>query len=105
MSWYLVIRRMQETPDGWKDLVEDHLTWMRSLHEDGSVIMSGPSTDLRLGIYVMRAQDASKARAVALRDPLLRSGGASVEIIEWQLHQVLGVGVFEENALDLRLAD
>jgi len=93
MSWYLVIRRMQETPDGWKD------------HEDGSVIMSGPSTDLRLGIYVMRAQDASKARAVALRDPLLRSGGASVEIIEWQLHQVLGVGVFEENALDLRLAD
>jgi uncharacterized protein YciI len=98
MNWYLVIRRMGEPPASWASLIDAHLAWLHAMHDQGVIVMSGPSTDLSLGIYVMRAKDAAEATRLAGADPLLRTAGSALELIEWQLHQILGIGAFSTTA-------
>lgn len=98
MNWYLAIRRMAEPPQSWRDLIPDHLAWLKARHDEGTIIMSGPSTDSRLGIYIMRVPDTREATEIVNGDPLLRSPGATVEITEWQLHQIMGIGPFSTGS-------
>lgn len=98
MNWYLAIRRMREPPAAWADRLTAHLAWLRAMHDRGVVVMSGPSADLSLGIYVMRAENAAEANRLASGDPLLQSQGATIELTEWRLHQVLGIGGFSAEA-------
>ena len=99
MNWYLAIRRMTEPPASWKDLLPAHLEWLKAMHDQSSIIMSGPGTDPSLGIYVMRAPDVAEARRIVNADPLLQSPGATVEVTEWQLHQIMGTGPFDTGAV------
>lgn len=94
MNWYLAIRHMDGSPASWADRLDAHLAWLHALHNQGTIVMSGPSTDLSLGIYVMRAENALEATRLASSDPLLRAPGATLEVTEWQLHQILGIGAF-----------
>jgi uncharacterized protein YciI len=98
MNWYLVIRRMSEPPASWAGRLDAHLAWLHAMHDRGTIIMSGPSADLSLGIYVMRAGSAPEATRLASSDPLLQAPGATLEVTEWQLHQVLGIGAFSTGA-------
>ncbi|HEX6521272.1 MAG TPA: YciI family protein [Streptosporangiaceae bacterium] len=98
MNWYVAIRRMREPPASFASRLDAHLTWLKAMHEQGTIIMSGPSTDLSLGIYVMRARNTAEAGRLASADPLLKSPGATLEVTEWQLHQILGVGAFSVSA-------
>jgi uncharacterized protein YciI len=94
MNWYLAIRRMREPPASWAGRLDAHFAWLQAMHDQGTIIMSGPSADHSLGIYVMRARDTPEATRLASADPLLGSPGATLEVTEWQLHQVLGIGAF-----------
>jgi uncharacterized protein YciI len=97
MNWYLTIRRMQQPPASWADTLNAHLSWLHTMHNQGTIIMSGPSADLSLGIFVMRAQNAAEATRLASGDPLLRSPGATLEVTEWRLDQILGIGQFSTD--------
>ena len=95
VNWYLAIRRMTEPPASWRDLLPAHLAWLKDMHDTGTIIMSGPGTEPRLGIYIMRAPGSAEATRIVHADPLLQSPGATVEVIEWQLHQIMGIGGFD----------
>lgn len=60
MNWYLAIRRMTEPPASWRDLLPAHLAWLKDRHDTGTIIMSGPGAEPRLGIYIMRAPGAGR---------------------------------------------
>ncbi len=94
MNWYLAIRHMQEPATSWSDRLDAHLTWLHGMHDRGTIVMSGPSADLSRGIYVMRAESAAEATRLLGEDPLLQTPGATLEVTEWQLHQILGIGAF-----------
>src|SRR5690349_3918337 len=94
MNWYLAIRHMPEPMASWADRVDTHLAWLHGMHDRGTIIMSGPSADFSRGIYVMRAESTSEATRLLGDDPLLQVPGATLEVTEWQLHQVLGIGAF-----------
>ncbi|MFE5096371.1 YciI family protein [Streptomyces sp. NPDC056638] len=79
--------------------LEEHLAWMRGQHERGSVLISGPSSDGTTGLYVARARSRSDAEVIAQSDPLVRDGQATIEITEWHVHQMLGIGPFDVDAL------
>jgi uncharacterized protein len=98
MNWYLAIRRMTQAPPSWRDLLPAHLAWLKDMHDTGTIIMSGPATDPRLGIYIMRAPAIAQATRIVHADPLLQSPGATVEVIEWELHQLMGIGAFDAGA-------
>lgn len=99
MNWYLATRHMTQPPASWRDLLPDHLSWLKDRHDEGSIFMSGPSADTSMGIYVMRAPDVGTATRIVNGDPLLRSPGATVQVISWQVHQIAGIGPFDTGAL------
>jgi uncharacterized protein YciI len=73
--------------------VIEHLAWMRRQHERGTALISGPSSDGATGIYVLRVSSHEDAVALAATDPLA-GDGVQVEVIEWDVHQILGIGSF-----------
>jgi hypothetical protein len=52
-----------------------------------------------VSVYLVRAADEGAAAAIASADPLTASGMCDFELIEWDVHQVMGVGPF--TAADL----
>ena len=51
---------------------------MRGQYVRGTVLISGPSAD-----------------ALAATDPLVQDDQTSIEVIEWDVHQILGIGSFD----------
>lgn len=99
MKWYLVIRRGTVPVTERRRAIEQHLAWMRDMHEQGTVLISGPSADRTMGLYVVRAPSRSDAEAIAHSDPLARRGESAIDVIEWNVHQMLGIGPFELDSL------
>jgi uncharacterized protein YciI len=96
--WYLALRRDLQPRDTWTVSLDDHLAWMREQHERGSILLSGPSADRALGIYLIRANSRAAAEQIAAGDPFTAAGHCGFELIEWEVHQVLGVGPFSSAA-------
>jgi len=96
--WYLALRRNLQPRDTWTVSLDEHLAWMREQHERGSIILSGPSTDRALGIYLIRATSRPAAELIAASDPFTAAGHCAADLIEWEIHQILGVGPFSEAA-------
>ncbi len=92
-GFYLVLRH--DTPSNKnRASVAEHLAWMRAQHDRGAVLISGPSADGALGIYVIRAGSHEHATALAATDPLAAADGVRVEVIDWNVHQIMGIGSF-----------
>ncbi len=53
--WYLIHRKPIRPREKWTVGLDQHLVWMKQQHEDGRVLFSGPTSDRKLGIYVIRA--------------------------------------------------
>ena len=94
MNFYLVLRHHPSPIDDHARVIE-HLSWMRRQHEGGTVLISGPSADGTAGIYVLRAPSSKDAAALAAADPLAQGGRVRVEVIEWDVHQIQGIGSFD----------
>jgi uncharacterized protein YciI len=94
VNFYLVLRHHASPIDDDAGLIE-HLAWMRDQHERGSVLISGPSADGTAGVYVLRAPSRKDADALAAADPLAQDDRVRVEVIEWNVHQILGIGSFD----------
>jgi hypothetical protein len=60
-----------------------------------TVLISGPSSDGMTGIYVLRVASREGASGLAASDPLARDDRVRIEIIEWDVHQLLGIGSFD----------
>ncbi len=94
MEFYLVLRHHAAPIDDQAAVIE-HLVWMQDQHERGTVLISGPSSDGAAGIYVLRMASREEASALASSDPLAQDDLVRVEIIEWNVHQILGIGSFD----------
>lgn len=94
MNWYLAIRRGVQPPADER-VIERHLEWMRAQHDAGVILISGPSSDYSMSLCVLRASSRQAAAEIAAQDPLAQDEDAATEIIEWEVHQVLGIGPFD----------
>jgi uncharacterized protein YciI len=92
VNFYLVLRHHTAPIEDHARVIE-HLAWMRGQHERGTVLISGPSPDGATGIYVLRVPSLEDAAALTATDPLV-GDGVRVEVIEWDVHQILGIGSF-----------
>jgi len=98
--WYLIQRRPVRPREEWTVSLDQHLAWMKEQHENGRILFSGPSADRKLGIYVIRAASRAEAERLAASDPYTKAGFCAFDIIEWEVHQILGAGPF--TAAELR---
>ena len=92
--WYLTLRRPVKPREEWTVTLDQHLVWMKQQHERGTILFSGPTTDRKYGIYVIRAANRTEAEEIAAGDPYTAAGFAAFELLEWEVHQIMGVGPF-----------
>lgn len=99
--WFLCMRRPLIAREQWTTTLDQHLQWMRSQHEQGRIVLSGPGVvdGERLGMYLIRAASRAEAESIASGDPYTVAGHTRFELIEWEIHQILGIGPFSTAAL------
>jgi uncharacterized protein YciI len=95
MTFFLCLRHPVRPRAEWTVNLREHLDWMRLRHADGSVVMSGPSRDLSVSIYLIRADSLESAEAIAAADPFTAGGDCRYEVYDWDVHQIMGAGDFE----------
>jgi len=96
--WHLALRRNLQPRDSWAVSLDEHLSWMRQQHLAGNIVLSGPTPDRSMGIYLIRIDSRTEAEAIAASDPFTAAGHCTFDLIEWEVHQVLGVGPFTAAA-------
>ena len=97
--FYLAQRRALIPRDQWTTSLDTHLAWMRQQHEAGNVLLSGPTPDRKLGMYLIRAGSREEAERIAAGDPYTAAGHTTFDLIEWEIHQAFGIGNFSAAAL------
>jgi len=100
--WYLILRRPVRPRQEWTVSLNQHLAWMKKQHDAGKILFSGPTTDRKLGIYVIRADSKEEAEKIAATDPYTAAGFCSFDLLEWEVHQILGTGRFTAEQLQGR---
>jgi len=98
--WYLVLRRAVKPREEWTVSLDQHLAWMKQQHEAGKILFSGPTTDRKYGIYIIRAGSKEEADKIAAGDPYTAAGFCAYELLEWEVHQIMGAGSF--SAAEMR---
>jgi uncharacterized protein YciI len=104
--WFICLRRSIVERDQWTTPVDDHLSWMKQQHEAGNIIFSGPGhgpDGTAYGIYLIRAASRSDAETIAAGDPFTANGHCAFDLIEWEVHQILGAGGFTMAGLQATL--
>ena len=99
--WYFVRRRGLKPRNEWTVTLDEHLVWMKRQHDTGKIVMSGPTPDRQYGQYLVRAENRQEAEAIAASDPFTAAGFTTFEIIEWEVHQIMGIGPFTSEGLGL----
>ena len=100
--WYLIHRKPVRPREEWTVSLDEHLAWMKQQHLAGRILFSGPTSDRKLAIYVIRAGSREEAERIAGSDPYTKAGFCVFEIFEWEIHQMLGVGPFTSAELKAR---
>ena len=67
---------------------------MKLQHKAGKILFSGPTTDRKYGVYVIRAGSKEEADKIAASDPYTAAGFSAYELLEWEVHQIMGAGPF-----------
>ena len=98
--WYLILRKPIKPREEWTVSLDEHFVWMKQQHEAGRVLLSGPTPDRKLGIYVIRAASRAGAESIAGSDPYTAAGFCAFDLLEWEVHQIMGAGPF--TAAELR---
>lgn len=101
--WFFCKRANLRPPGQRSSTLDLHLAWMKEQHLAGRIMMSGPSPDLRFGMYLIIAGSREEADRIAASDPYTAAGDSSYELTEWNVRQIMGIGPF--TAAELGLAD
>jgi uncharacterized protein YciI len=97
--FFITLRRPAMPREQWTTSLDTHLEWMKAQHEAGRIVLSGPSPDRTLGIYLIKAASREEAERIAAGDPYTAAGHTTFELIEWEIHQAFGIGPFTGQAL------
>jgi uncharacterized protein YciI len=100
--FYIALRRPAIPREQWTVDLDTHLKWMEEMHRTGKILLSGPSPDRTLGIYLVKAESRAEAEQIAGGDPYTAAGHSTFELIEWNIHQAFGIGPFSSSGLGLR---
>jgi uncharacterized protein YciI len=84
---FLVISRMVDASADRAPYHGPHLDWLSAGHDSGQILLSGPSRDRALGIYLVRAASTDDARAFVGSDPYHTVGIRTFDLIEWDMQR------------------
>ncbi len=62
------------------EVVALHIAHLRTLDNEGRLIVCGPFTDFKGGMVVLRAHDKAEANQIAMSDPFINGGFKTYEV-------------------------
>jgi uncharacterized protein YciI len=83
MNYYVYILTIVVERSEYEVHLPAHREYLRQLDADGALVLSGPFTDRRGGMILIRAE--SEARAIAEADPLVEQGVDTYELRQWRI--------------------
>lgn len=98
--WHLTLHRWIGDPqDAIEEKLDEHLAWMRTQQLDGTVVAGGPSSDGNLGIIVFGHSSRDDVDELLRHEPFISAGLRQCEVIDWEVHHLLGIGGFDRKTI------
>ena len=98
--WYLTMHRwIGDREEAIKSSLDDHLAWLRQQQLAGKVLIAGPSHDGALGIIVFGQMSKPDLEALCRQEPFVARGYREYDVVEWDVHQLLGIGGFDVKTI------
>ena len=82
---YVIILRKVVGRELNKETIARHVQHLRSLDQDGRLILCGPFSDHPSGAVVLKAKDKAEATSIANQDPFVKEGFRTFEVRTWQI--------------------
>ncbi|MEF2967575.1 YciI family protein [Paenibacillus sp. M1] len=82
---YVILLSMNPGKSFNEELIREHVAHLRELQAMGKLVMCGPFADYPGGMIVIEAADLEEARALAERDPFVKSGTENYELRAWEI--------------------
>lgn len=79
---YAIMMKMKEGKTFDSGVVGCHVEHIRSLDDEGRLVICGPFKDGRGGMVILRAQSPEEAETLARRDPFIKEGFEDYEVRE-----------------------
>jgi len=84
MKQFVVTLELLAGPPG-PEVSEAQQGFLAELFEQGTLVMSGPFSDGRGGMAILRGDSLEAAQDLYGESPIVRSGGAAVDVREWNV--------------------
>ena len=84
MAEFLILTSIVGSRERSAPFREAHLSYMASLKKDGKLVIAGRFADGGGGGYILKANNADEAKALADRDPYHSNGARSYTMREWE---------------------
>ena len=68
-----------------ENLFDDHVRYIKSLHANKKIVMSGAYNDTNGGLAILNVESRQEAEAIMAEDPALKSLLYHGEFHEWQV--------------------
>ncbi len=85
MNYYVYVLTIAVERSVYEVHLPAHRHYLEQLHADGTLVLSGPFTDRRGGMVLIRAPSEAAARAIAEADPLVKHGVDTYELRHWRI--------------------
>ncbi|USN48029.1 MAG: hypothetical protein H6626_02765 [Pseudobdellovibrionaceae bacterium] len=82
---YAIFLNKVEGKELSKEIIENHVSHLRSLDEQNKLVLSGPFSDHGSGLVIVTVSDKSEAISIAESDPFVKEGVRSFEVRSWQI--------------------
>ena len=83
---YFVLEYRYRDMDARARVRDEHLAYMNALHDQGKVVLAGPTADSQGAVVVLDVADQSAAQEVLAADPYTREGvSADVNLRGWNV--------------------
>ncbi len=79
---YAIMMKMKEGKTFDQGVVQRHVEHLRSLDDNGRLVICGPFKDGKGGMVVLRAQSQEEAEGMAKQDPFIAEGFEDYEVRE-----------------------
>lgn len=88
--WYLVLSTLVPgAEEGRRAHLQEHMDWLLDLHRRGRVLLSGPTSDREVGIYVMLGEELEETERIVGTDPHHVYGERTAAVYEWDVMQAM----------------
>ena len=89
----MAVSTPEKSPAEIKDVLPDHLGYLKGLEAAGQLVLAGPLSDetgeemQSAGMLVFRATNMDEARELAANDPMHKTGARSFTLRKWLVNE------------------